>query len=511
MVNDKDLSQILLEYNILSVDELKGIADEVSSSRQRGHSDKTLLQAVVEKGIISNDRIMDLFKTDQRADVKSIPSEVVARLENKKFRIGKYVMLNQIGSGGCGVVFKAYDVVLKRYVALKFLNNPSSEQFQRFKKEAEIVAGISHPNIVQIYEIGEHDGKCFIAMQLVNGKTLSDIIDEHGIKKIIRIIRDVCLALEAVHEYGIIHRDLKPKNIMVGEDGRVYVMDFGIAKSGDSELTVSGFILGTPMYMSPEQARSDHVDIRSDIYSLGATLYQCLTGFHPFAGRTSMEIIENVIKNDPVAPRKANPRLPADLDVIVRKCMMKESMRRYQNVRQLRGDLDSYLNDEPIKARAPTLAYILSRKIKKYRIYLVSGLALVVVMLAVMLPLYSKGTNDADSSARSEVKSVVESADRLLDQALLDERIRNFDKALELTKKAIELNPLLASAYTLAGRIEFLKQRYQNSLNYFIKAKELRPNLYQSYVNLGATYHNLNRYSDAISEYKIAFELAKKN
>jgi hypothetical protein len=268
---------------------------------------------------------------------------------------GDYVLLDEIARGSCGVVFRARQTSLNRIVALKMLRSNVSQddgQVERFRAEAEAAAGLSHPNIVPIYEVGEHDGQCYFSMRLIEGGTLisraADFRDPHSAAK---LMVKVASAVQAAHDHGLLHRDIKPGNILIDTDGEPQVTDFGIARrlGLDSSLTLNGQIMGTPYYMSPEQARGETQTLTpaADVYGIGAVLYELLTGAKPFGGEGLVEVLKKVI-DDPVP---APTGMDRDLRVIVMKCLEKEPAARYASATALADDLEKWLQGEPITAR----------------------------------------------------------------------------------------------------------------------------------------------------------------
>jgi eukaryotic-like serine/threonine-protein kinase len=274
-----------------------------------------------------------------------------------------YEILELLGSGGMGKVFKARQRSLKRLVALKMIlagYAATAEETERFHTEAEAAAALQHPHIVQIYEIGKADGCPYLALEYVDGGSLFDRLRSGPLppRQAADLVRTLARAMHYAHQRGIIHRDLKPANILLGEDGAPKITDFGLAKRLD-ELTQtrSGSVLGTPSYMAPEQAegRIRQIGPRSDIYALGAVLYECLTGRPPFEAASLLETLELVRSQEPQSPRRLHPEVPLDLETICLKCLQKDPARRYGSADELADDLGRFLDGEPIRARTPSL------------------------------------------------------------------------------------------------------------------------------------------------------------
>lgn len=282
------------------------------------------------------------------------------QLAEGECRLGKFQLQSELGAGTFGYVFRAWDTELERTVAVKIQRAGSlanEEETNRFMQEARSVAQLQHPGIVSLYEIGQtEEGVCYLVTEFIEGQTLESIFKSGMVSpgNAAQLIAQIADALQYAHEHGIIHRDLKPSNILIDPDNHPHLMDFGLAKrsSGELNMTSDGRVMGTPAYMSPEQARGEShtVDGRSDIYSLGVILYEMLTGVRPFQGEKRLLIMQ-VMEDDPRPPRRLNEHIPRDLETICLKAMAKSCGRRYQTSKEFADDLRRYLEGKPIKAR----------------------------------------------------------------------------------------------------------------------------------------------------------------
>jgi serine/threonine protein kinase len=275
-------------------------------------------------------------------------------------RIGQYEIISELGRGGMGVVYKAFDPKLEREVAIKVIENlgestdnltQSSHQelLERFKTEAKAIAKLNHPNIVSIYDFGTENDKNYMVMEFLKGRDLSHILKFNSplpIELVVKTIISVCQALDFAHQNGIIHRDIKPANIILLDNGNVKLMDFGIARiqESQSQLTQAGTILGSILYISPEQLiNAKKVDKRADIYSLGVSMYELLTGKFPYDGDNVASIVSKILQSTPELPSKYNPNIPKDLEQIIIKAIEKDPDQRYQRAIDLADDLNNFL------------------------------------------------------------------------------------------------------------------------------------------------------------------------
>jgi serine/threonine-protein kinase len=416
-------------------------------------------------------------------------------------RVGRYVLEEALGRGGFGEVWRALDGSISRRVALKFLRLGDERDVARFGREARTAAGLEHPGIVPVFEIGEFEGRHFIAMEFVEGRTL----DRLGLdpRKAAAAIREAALALQAAHERGVIHRDLKPQNLMMDKAGRVRVMDFGLARQveGGATVTGSGMMVGTPSYMSPEQARGERVDARSDVYGLGATLYALLAGRAPFEGGDVLSIAMRVIEEEPVSPRRARPEVEAALEAVVLKALEKRPERRYGSMAEFAADLGRFLAGEPVMAaRSSGVARWLRR-----RRLAAAGLAAVVVAGAIWAAISWRTRTTAAAAVdakRSAMERLRQTSATCL-QGALDMRRAGKPDAMEswaqrveeACRGAMEGQPELAEPHYLLGRMRRAQMRDAEALALQSEALKRDPSfapaLYERIVLRGREYRTV--------------------
>src|SRR2546426_3867998 len=324
-------------------------------------------------------------------------------------RLGIYEVLAPLGSGGMGEVYRARDTRLNRLIAIKILPAATAddpERRARFEREAQSLAALNHPNIVTIHSVEQIDDVTLLTMELVEGRPLSEIITTEGrpIQEILKLAIPLVDAVSAAHERGITHRDLKPANIMVTSDGRVKVLDFGLAKLREAQLAESltaaptksvtgeGHIVGTVAYMSPEQAEGLSVDHRSDIFSFGVILYEWATGRRPFQGSSNVSIISSILRDIPPSITELKPALPADFARIVRRCLAKDQARRYQTASDLRNELED-LKEESNVSRTIAPAERGPKPTSRRNPALIAGVGTVLVLAALVAYIASRSAS----------------------------------------------------------------------------------------------------------------------
>src|SRR5947208_5477256 len=309
-----------------------------------------------------------LAKADDPGHTNKLVGDAVPTPHDKKTaqaaellgELGDYELLEEIGRGGQGVVFRARQKSLNRTVALKVISLgqwASKAHLKRFRLEAEAAARLEHSGIVPIHEVGERDGSCYFSMQFIEGGQLDEVVKREPmpIRRAVELIANVARTVHYAHEHGILHRDIKPGNILLDAKGEPHLTDFGLARLVETESSVTHTldVIGTPSYMAPEQAVGNNAAVSSvtDVYELGAVLYQLLTGKPPFAGGTTYETIKLLLDTEPRQPRLLNPKIDRDLSTICLKCLEKDPKRRYSSALALTEDLERWLKHEPILAR----------------------------------------------------------------------------------------------------------------------------------------------------------------
>lgn len=386
--------------------------------------------------------------------------EHLKTLDPTEIAISGYRLEAVIGKGGMGVVYRAYDTTLGRHVAIKVIGrtfSANAKAAERFETEARACARLTHDNIVKIYEVGEDDGRSYLSMELVEGSTLRDRIAERpvAINDAVTFVHTIARAIHAAHEQGVIHRDLKPANVLITRDGTLKVSDFGLAKllERDASLTQTGEQIGTPFYMSPEQAegRQSEIGPSTDVYAIGVILYEILTGGVPFYAEKERLILKKVIEDEPQRPRKQNRHIPKDLETICLKCLEKPPKERYATADALADDLRLYLEGKPIKARPVGRVKRIGKWCRRNR--LLSGLigtaALLVIVAFVALWRFQQGRIEAEVRSQNARENIEASLARAADLR----RRYQFAAASTLLKQAEGQLDQVQSPASLAKRI----------------------------------------------------------
>jgi tetratricopeptide (TPR) repeat protein/predicted Ser/Thr protein kinase len=381
--------------------------------------------------------------------VKELPPEA----ENGKPFGKRYKIICELGRGGMGIVYKAFDCELDRTVALKVLISEDTElneaQIKIFAREARAAASLEHDNIVKVFDVGEIDGKHFFTMQFIEGVSLDKALHDkkkYGITqhKTLEILRDVADALHHAHTRKVIHRDVKPGNVMLDSNMRPYVTDFGLAKQtkiSDRSISKTGQIMGTPYYMSPEQARGEvnKIDARSDVFSLGAMMFEAFSGTKPFTGTQLFEILDSVINKEAPSLRAValNQRIPQDVETICMKCIEKEPPSRYQSAGEVAEEIGRFLNDEPITAKPTGLTTRIWKKARKNKVAAIAASAVVIIILCVATILIVSASQKSEKVAE------------YLQQAEQEFGKGNFAESRALCERALELSALNNTASDL--------------------------------------------------------------
>jgi eukaryotic-like serine/threonine-protein kinase len=415
--------------------------------------------------------------------------------------VGDFELLEEVGRGGMGVVFRARDAVLGRVVALKMVRAgalATPDDLRRFQREARLVAGLDHPNIVPVYQTGTADGLGFIALRLVDGGSLAARRDEfRAPRRAAGLVATVARAVDYAHRHGVLHRDVKPGNILLDTGGVPYVTDFGLARpAGSADTTSPG--AGTPAYMAPEQVIGD-VTTAADTYALGAVLYDLLTGRPPFHGATPFGTVLDVLGREPVRPRRLAPGLPRDLEAVCLKCLEKEPARRYPSAAELADDLDRWLRGEPVRARPVSAVARLRRWARRHPLPAALAGALVVSILVGVGLVYREWSRAERHLAEARRQQQLaeeghQDARQVLDEfcnRLIDGRLSRLPGTGPVRRDLLQAG--------LRYYEQFLRQREDDP--------EARRDVADAHFRLGALHAAIGEKPVARAEYRAALEM----
>jgi serine/threonine-protein kinase len=404
---------------------------------------------------------------------------------------GDYELVEEIGRGGMGVIYKARQKSLNRLVALKMIRSISpgdAVEVQRLRQEAELIAQLDHPHIVPIHEVGIVQEQLYFTMKLTEGGSLAAFRED--VRAAAQLLVPVARAVHHAHQRGVLHRDLKPSNIVLDEHGQPLVTDFGLAKrlASDSDLTQTGQLVGTPSYMAPEQAEGKRgtVTTATDVYGLGAILYALLTGKPPFRGETVLETLEQVKGQEPESPRRHNPRVDRDLETVCLKCLDKEPERRYGSAAALADDLQRYLDGEPVAACPPSAGYRFQKFARRHKVALVtSGLVVAALLIGTGVSIWQAvkanyARQQADVNYLKAREAVQHMLTRVAGQQLrtaspVELRRKLLEDAIVFYTQLLELNPRDAPSFAERGQVYRMLGKYELSVADFEKALELQP------------------------------------
>lgn len=458
--------------------------DECLDEQRRSPEKRPLGAVLVAKGYLSADQLTGLLRQQKEIEdldargTLPVPMEAVVRI------VGRYVLTEQLGAGGAGIVWKAWDTRLRRWVALKEPRLADPALRERFLREAQATARLSHPGVVTLYDVGQVHGQVYVVMELVEGSPLDEVLRARPpeVRTLLELLRRVALAVHHAHAHGIIHRDLKPGNVLVTLGGEPKVADFGLAHVSDADtaLTRTGAALGTPGYMAPEQVdgRGKAVTPRTDVYALGGILYEILTGRPPHTGESIAEVFAKILSHDPPGPRRVVPGTPAELETIALKALDKDPDRRYPTAEAFAEDLRRYLSGEPILARPPGAVTRLCRRIRKRGLAVSLGATIVAGLLATGL-LWRSGRGDREArvqTLREMARLVLEAAlkfRRRGHNALMREYLPELERAY---RNAADAAPDLAEPDYLMGRMHRALMEDATALRYQEDALRKDPN-----------------------------------
>ncbi|MEX2664613.1 protein kinase domain-containing protein [Candidatus Uabimicrobium amorphum] len=402
---DEWLIQQIISCNLLSAEQLAAIKEIKNTTGD------TYEKILVDKAFMLPQQLQQMKSQYQKAITQRREATATSKTMASSVsspEATKYRTIKKLGEGNFGEVFLIYDNYWKRNLALKVLKSNLNDEvsIKRFQREARSIAKLHYPGVVKVYDMGEQNGKYYYTMDYIDGLPLDEYIKKEGrisSKRAARIIRDVAKVVEHAHSQDVIHRDIKPENIMIGNDGKTYVTDFGLAKGlyNDSKISEAGNILGTPSYMSPEQAqgKKNQLDKRTDIYGIGATLYELITGRPPFVGKNTPVVLYNIVHKYPRSPRSIHSSIPEVVERICLKCLEKDKNKRYQSMSDFIKDIQTFL-----EAKTMRIAKAAVTKKKKYNSNVIAAICGVIVVVTSAI-IYTVGSTPQTKRVTSKTRT----------------------------------------------------------------------------------------------------------
>ncbi|WP_372369238.1 protein kinase [Candidatus Uabimicrobium sp. HlEnr_7] len=493
---------------------------QIQKNTQQHGKNTPLLDILVQQNILSALQITSLSQPKHNS---------VHYLLNPGDFFGHYQVQSKLGSGGMGFVYKVFDTNLRRTVALKLVSSLAitDEERQLFLREASACAQLDHPNIVRVFEVG-HTPSIYYTMECIEGGNLKEQMKKLTFRQVAMIIRKCALALETTHRKGIVHRDIKPANIMIDNCGDPKLTDFGLAKSQTHNgLSQTGQVVGTPFYMSPEQARGDKVNKLSDLYSLGATLYECLTGRKVFEENNYIRLLERIENEEPISIRQLNSEIPIELETICLKCLEKTPNSRYKNSRLLAKDLQNFLDNRPIFASPPSAW----NKFKKYAIrnkllclgvvttiFFITTIAISYIIILQNHNYQILQQKQAVETQRKKVEQERNNSIKILKSIISS--LRNFYWNHRFIQEDRQLIAALQNAFEELSRLEVIgkedekllrlyafvmgkgtKKQQQQVVKIYGKLIRANPNEAKTYANRGRLFQNNKQYELALEDF----------